>query len=151
MTRAPPPVFATTVQKHSLTDEIPLSVSSVAEYNRVRQNHVSCSNMSAIDELVRNERDKIEDILKNGDRDAILELMRMRHNWRSKSLEAYSAERKICEVPTCSTIAVIGSNFCMAHIMCDDNQKLFTECVRCKRPFPVTSDCFACKDCKSLE
>lgn len=149
MSRAPPAVFATTVQKHNFTDEIPLNVSDQAEYDRVRQNYVSRANVSAIDELVRNERAKIEKVLRNGDRDAILEIMRMRHNWREKALEAYSAERAICKVPTCSTIAVIGSSYCTAHIMCDDNQKMFTECLRCKRPFPVTGDCFACRDLHS--
>ena len=148
MTRAPPPVFATTVQKHSLTDEIKLGVSNQTDYERIRQKHVSSANVGAIDELVRNERGKIEEVLRNGDRDAILEIMRLRHHWRSKSLESYSSERAICEVPTCSAIAVVGSKFCMAHIMHDDNQKLFTECPKCKRPFPVTGDCFACKDRK---
>jgi hypothetical protein len=52
----------------------------------------------------------------------------------------------MCASPRCPNAAVPGSEFCVAHILLDQNQKLFAECPDCHRPFPVMGACFACRE-----
>ena len=116
------------------------------KYLHIRQYYLNQNKTTSRNQLIEDHLNKIKNTLTNGSLEDIKELYRQRHIWRQKAHEIRKDEHPICLIEDCINIAVPGSSYCINHIVKDPNQKLFAECTICKRPYPVCSSCFTCRD-----
>ena len=149
----PPAVFATTERPYDPKDPFDSSESDVndelmpqSEYQDARTAFLRDSRVKAVDKFIFTKMHEIKDIIKNGNERDIIELMQKRHRCKRRVMQTVTDEQQICEHNTCFRTAVPGSRFCVAHILNDRDQKLFTECPTCHRPYPVFGDCFLCRE-----
>ena len=119
------------------------------KYWHVRQFFIKEDRSETRKKVVSEKLDAIKSVVRNGNKDQVLELFKRRHLWRKKASEYCTSGDRICSVENCPNLAVDGSDFCVNHIMQDSSQKLFTECPHCHRPYPVMSKCFACREGQS--
>lgn len=148
----PPAEFAVTEQLYDATDKFDSTGSEEDEalpqaiYESVRKDHVRNDRIKSVNKLVRTKMMAIRDVMENGNRHQVLELMQARHAWRRSALSSHAVDVQICSHPYCSTVATIGSDFCIAHIIGDGDQRMFTSCEVCGRPYPVLGECFGCRE-----
>jgi hypothetical protein len=128
-----------------LAGQSPLSRTESERYWHVRQYYLTQDRASTRDPIVSEKLARIKATVKSGDRAQVLSLFRQRHIWRQRALECITDGRQICKVENCHHVATAGSDYCINHILLDERQVLFVECPTCHRPYPIMSECFACR------
>ena len=120
------------------------SKSAADRYWHARRYYLNQIRASSRKQMNESEQKIIKEILKSGDKEKIKELFCNRHKWRTAIHEFRGDDKPICEAENCPHLALIGSKFCINHIMMDKEQKLFVECSNCHQPHPVFTKCFCC-------
>ena len=115
------------------------------KYLHMRQFYLNQYRADSRQKIIQAHSDHIRHILTEGTPEEFQELCKQRHIWRTRAHEVRNDDKPICKAENCIQIALPGSEYCVAHIMNDPDQKLFVMCPNCKRPHPVCSDCFACR------
>jgi hypothetical protein len=101
---------------------------SATDYAAIRRFYVAKIRNELRSRLIADKFRSIRETLTNGGRECISELFAERHNWRVGAARLSPSGIRICVSPRCPNAAVPGSEFCVAHILLDPNQKLFAEC-----------------------
>lgn len=114
-------------------------------YQQARLYLLGQTRAAELKKAIAKRRDEIKEILKNGTREQIEELLQQRHQWNVRNYESVKEDNPICANLHCSAFALPGSPFCATHILDDPRQKLYTKCPNCRRPHPVVCDCFYCR------
>lgn len=114
------------------------------KYSFFRQYMITYFRSSSIKEYEQEELKKIKNILENGTHDEVVSLYKQRHIWRQKIHEYRGDDCNVCAIEDCIYTALPGSDYCVCHILNDKNQKLFSECPDCRKPYPIYCKCYSC-------
>ena len=155
----PPASFKTTTQitpekeenpkynVQKMAGKSPLSVpefNTIDQYLHVKQFYTGMLRSNQRKQVLVEETERIKAILEGGDPEAIKELMRERHTWRTAIQNNRSNGLMICKNEDCSHIAIPSSEYCINHILSDPTQVLFAECPKCHMPYPKHGKCLKC-------
>ena len=116
------------------------------KYLHMRQFYLNQVRADSRQKLIQAHEEKIRKILTEGTPQQYQELLKQRHIWRTRAHEIRNDDKPICKFENCIQIALPGSDYCVAHILNDPDQKLFVACPKCNRPHPVCTDCFTCRE-----
>ncbi|OHT17455.1 hypothetical protein TRFO_02464 [Tritrichomonas foetus] len=116
------------------------------KYWHIRRYYLNQVRATTRNQLIEEEKAKINEILKSGDNTKLQELFKKRHEWRKAIHNFRSDDQPICDVENCHHVALKGSTFCINHITHDKSQKLYVECEKCHQPHPVFAACLCCND-----
>jgi hypothetical protein len=119
---------------------------ATATRNRSHFNHEMEAHMrnEEIAQAVRERTRELQEIIATCDLERLRSYIQEKHRWREGIAAALPDSPRICAHPDCIASRVEGSEYCVAHIMQDPNQKLFVKCGRCGRVFPKCGSCFIC-------
>jgi hypothetical protein len=123
----------------------PQARTNTERYVHVRQYFGNQNRATSRDDIVGQKTTAIRRIVSTGDAAALMDLFKKRHVWRQRGLHHCTGGRWICASPDCPHVSVPGSDYCLNHILLDPSQKLFKKCLECGRPYPINSECFACR------